>query len=244
MKCLTYLAGIRVGLMYLCSMIATRIMAKVVSYLFHPLSVLSYTLVILLLANPYVFGVNRIQDRAELIIMVIGTTFIIPSLAIILMRFLDLVDDLQLQIRLQRTGPYIAAGIFYAWMTKNLMSNSEIPEVFAGICMGCTLGIYISFVVNIKFKISLHALGAAAMISILIILYLQYPYSQINLNLPWTGGLSISLITVLFLAVILAGVIGTSRILLGVHKPAEVYWGYLTGMIMPFLGIHVVSMLT
>lgn len=203
---------------------------------FHPLTILSYTLLFFLSANPYAFGVNRLGDRAPLIIMVIGTTLVIPAMAVILMRFLDLVDDIQLHQRMQRVGPYIAAGIFYAWMTRNAFYNEEIPGVFTAICLGCTLAIYTCFVINIKFKISLHAVGAAGMTAIFLILYLHYPYSNIYVHLPVWGSLRISLMTMMFFSVLLAGAVGSARLVLGIHRPKEVYWGYLVGFSMPFCG--------
>jgi hypothetical protein len=212
--------------------------ARIVSVAFHPLTILSYTLLFFLSANPYAFGVNRMGDMTPLIIMVVATTLVIPAVAVVLMRFLDLVDDIQLRQRMQRVGPYIAAGIFYAWMTRNVFHNEDIPPVFAAICLGCTFAIYACFVINIKFKISLHAVGAAGMTAIFILLYMHYPYSQVFVHIPQGSSLGISLMTMTFFSVLLAGLIGTARLILGIHRSEEIYWGYLVGFASPFIGMH------
>lgn len=220
-----------------------RVAAQAISLLFHPLSVLTYTLIFLLLANPYVFGVNQASERMDLIFMVAGTTLLIPGFAVVMMRLLGIVDDLQLRERMQRVGPYIAAGVFYAWLTRNLMDNVEIPFVFTAIALGCTLGIFVCFVINVQFKISLHTVGAAGMTAIFIILHLFYPYARLTLGIPWWGTLQVSMLTLVFVSVIMAGLMGTARLLLGVHQPREVYWGYVAGFIMPFLGWHVARLI-
>lgn len=228
---------------YFCDMLSRHFLAHTVSVIFHPLSVLTYTLVFLLSANPYVFGVSRIVEKMDLILIVFSTTFLLPALATFLMVRLKLADDLQLQERMQRVGPYIAAGVLYSWMTKNLLENTDIPPLFAAISLGCTLSIFAAFVVNVQFKISLHAIGSAGMTAIFIILHLHYPYARITLDLQELGTLQISLLTMVFIAVIIAGLTGTSRLILGVHQPREVYWGYVLGMIMPFLALPIAKLL-
>lgn len=231
------------GIVYLCDMSVYKLTAQIISVVFHPLSVLTYSLVFLLCANPYAFGVNQASDKIDLILIVFSTTLLIPGIAVVMMRFLLLVDDMQLRDRMQRVGPYIAAGIFYAWMTRNLMTNPDIPPVFAAICLGCTLAIFICFVINVQFKISLHTVGSAGMTAIFLILYLHYPYAKVNFALPVWGTLQVSLMTMVFLSVLIAGLVGTARLALGIHKPKEVYLGYPIGFVIPFLGLHVAEII-
>ncbi|MCF8238089.1 MAG: hypothetical protein K9I85_08030 [Saprospiraceae bacterium] len=220
-----------------------RIWAHAISILFHPLSVLTYTLVFLLSSNPYVFGVSRMSDKMDLILIVFSTTFLLPALAIFLMVKLQLVNDMQIRERMQRVGPYIAAGVLYSWMTKNLLENADIPPVFATMSLACTLAIFTAFVINVQFKISLHAIGSAGMTSIFVILHLNYPYARVGLDLPALGSLQISLLTMVFLSVIIAGLTGSARLILQVHKPREVFWGYFVGLIIPFIAIPIAEYL-
>ncbi len=217
--------------------------AHAISILFHPLSVLTYTLIFLLSANPYVFGVSRMTDKMDLILIVFSTTFLMPALAIFLMVKLQLVNDMQIRERMQRVGPYIAAGVLYSWMTKNLHENTDIPPVFATMSLACTLAIFVAFVINVQFKISLHAIGSAGMTAIFVILHLNYPYARVGLELPALGSVQISLLTMVFLSVLIAGLTGSARLILQVHRPREVFWGYFVGLIIPFLAIPIAEFL-
>ena len=48
----------------------------------------------------------------------------------------------------------------------------------------------------------------------------------------------LSSVLALFLSVPVAGLVGSARLALGVHRPAEVGWGYLLGFVCPFLGLR------
>lgn len=220
-----------------------QLWAHLVSILFHPLGVLTYTLIFLLSANPYVFGVSRLSEKMDLILIVFSTTFVLPAIAIFLMVRLQLVDDMQMRQRMQRVGPYIAAGILYSWITKNFLENTDIPPVLAMMSLACTLAIFIAFVINVQFKISLHAIGSAGMTAILFILHQYYPYARIGVDLPALGHVQIGLLTMVFFSVIVAGLTGSARLTLQVHQPKEVYWGYLVGLIIPFLAIPIANKL-
>ena len=43
-----------------------RYAAQIISIIFHPLLVLTYMLILLLLVNPYLFGVNNLSDKESL----------------------------------------------------------------------------------------------------------------------------------------------------------------------------------
>lgn len=217
--------------------------AHLVSILFHPLTILTYTLVFLLSANPYVFGVSRLSEKLDLLLIVFSTTFVLPALAIFLMVRLQLVDDLQMRQRMQRVGPYIAAGVLYSWMTKNFLENTDIPPVLATMSLACTLAIFVAFVINVQFKISLHAMGSAGMTAILFILHQSYPYARIGLDLPAVGHIEIGLLTMVFCSILVAGLTGTARLTLQVHQPKEIYWGYLVGLMIPFLAVPIAKLL-
>ena len=69
-----------------------RKLAQFLSLLFHPLLVVTYMLVLLLLINPYAFGVNQLGEGKSVIYLfgVFSTTFLIPVFAILMMRQLEM----------------------------------------------------------------------------------------------------------------------------------------------------------
>jgi hypothetical protein len=212
--------------------------ARILSLVFHPLWVLTAALLLFLLADPYAFGTNHISKRMPLLLATVGTTILIPGIAVVMMRFLGLVDDLEVRDRMQRVGPYLAAGIFYTWMTRNFLGNPDVPPLFGAVSLGCTLAIFLGFAVNVVFKVSLHAAGAAGMTAILLLLWLHVPSASVDLGLFRVG-----LATLLFLSVPVAGLVGSARLTLGVHRPSEIGWGYALGFACPFLGLRLAELI-
>jgi len=212
--------------------------ARLISLLFHPLWVMTAALLIFLAADPYAFGTDRVVERMPLLLATAGTTILIPGIAVVMMRFLGLVDDLEVRDRMQRVGPYLVAGIFYTWMTRNFLGNPDVPPLFGAVSLGCTLAIFLGFAVNVVFKVSLHTAGAAGMTAILLLLWMHVPEASISVG-PFRVGLA----TLLFLSVPVAGLVGSARLALGVHRPAEVGWGYVLGFASPFLGLRVAELI-
>lgn len=212
--------------------------ARLISLLFHPLWVMTAALLIFLAADPYAFGTDRVVERMPLLLATAGTTILIPGIAVVMMRFLGLVDDLEVRDRMQRVGPYLVAGIFYTWMTRNFLGNPDVPPLFGAVSLGCTLAIFLGFAVNVVFKVSLHTAGAAGMTAILLLLWMHVPDASISVG-PFRVGLA----TLLFLSVPVAGLVGSARLALGVHRPAEVGWGYVLGFTCPFLGLRVAELI-
>ena len=76
-------------------------LAQVISVLFHPLLIVTYMLVLLLLINPYLFGVYSIGDKFSklLILQVFLSTFFIPGFAVAMLRFTGLVSSLEMKTK-------------------------------------------------------------------------------------------------------------------------------------------------
>ncbi|MEL6945304.1 MAG: hypothetical protein AAFO82_21845, partial [Bacteroidota bacterium] len=84
-----------------------RSIAYLISVVFHPLLVVTYMLIILLLMNPYLFGVNDITEQVSLIIILLFSTFFMPVLMVGMLKKLDLVESIDLKDRQERIIPYI-----------------------------------------------------------------------------------------------------------------------------------------
>ncbi len=72
------------------------------------------------------------------------------------------------------------------------------------------------FMVNIFVKVSMHTTAAGGMLGLVIVLMIISP---VNMAVP------------LFIALLIAGLVGTARLLLGAHKRGDVWLGYLIGII-------------
>lgn len=206
-----------------------RVAAHIISVVFHPLLMLTYMLVLLLLINPYLFGVHNIKGNAPLILFVFLSTFMIPAFAVFMMKQLDFISSIQMHDRMERTGPYIITGIFYLWMFRNVLDNPNIPTAFTVFVLGSTIGLFLAFFINIFSKISAHAVGMGGLMAMVVISMFLYSYDDFVINLNSFGIVKCSMNTLLMASIVLAGIVGTSRLLLKAHEPKDLYGGYLVG---------------
>lgn len=215
-----------------------RFLAKTISVIFHPLLALTYMLLLLLLVNPYLFGVNSVGGRSQLILLIFLSTFVIPAFSVIMMKFLGMVSSIELPTKQERIGPYIIAGVFYLWMFINFKNNAMIPMAYTTFVLGATIALFVGFFINIFSKISTHAIGMGGLIAMIVITMMQFSYESFTLNTATFGTLQLSMNLVLMIAVVLAGIVGTARLLLKAHEPNDLFGGYLVGFLTQFVALY------
>ncbi len=211
--------------------------AKIFSYLFHPLLILTYMLILVLLVNPYLFGVNNIRAQGLLIVLIFLSTVLLPAFSVSMMKTLGMVESFQLKTRQERIAPYIITGIFYIWMFVNFKNNSQIPLIFTTFVLGATISLFVAFFINIFSKISIHGVGMGGLIGMVSLLMLLYDYHIFPVEIPLLGSFQLSLTTILMVVILIAGLVGTSRLLLKAHQPPELYGGYFVGFAAQFLAM-------
>lgn len=217
-----------------------RSIAQVISLVFHPLLIVTYMLVTLLLINPYLFGVNSISDplSKELILRVFLSTFFIPAFSVAMLRFLGLIESIEMKTKEERIGPYIITGVFYLWMFRNFLGNSDIPTIFTSLMLGSVIGLFIAFFFNIFSKISAHAVGMGGLMATAVIAMLLFNYDTFVINSTVLGTFEISMVSLLMTFIFFAGLVGTARLVLTAHVPRELYSGYIVGFCAQFLALR------
>ena len=215
--------------------------AHLISIIFHPLLMLTYMLVLLMLINPYLFGVHSVSGNKVLILFVFFSSFIIPGFAVFLMKQLDFIKSIQLHDRMERTGPYIITGVFYLWMFRNFLENPNIPSAYTIFVLGSTIGLFLAFFINIFSKISAHAVGMGGLIGMVLISLFQFSYEDFVVHIPSIGMVSIGMNHLLMLVIILAGTVGTARLLLNAHEPKDLYGGYIVGFLAMFVSLWILG---
>ncbi len=201
--------------------------ARVISFFGHPLFILSYMLLLMLALNPFEFGVRDLtEQRAMLLfISVFSTTFLIPGVGVAMMKPLGLIKSLDMEDKQERTGPYIVTGVFYLWLFKNLYSGIAIPKIYIAFVLGATLGLFFAFFVNIFTKISAHATGMGGLVTMVLITVFTWPDHSLQI-----GSLHLSLVAVVGITVLVAGIVGSARLALNAHTPSDLFRGYVAGV--------------
>lgn len=219
----------------------TKALASIISFLFHPLLILTYSLVILILVDPYAFGANALDNTKSkvLIVRIFLSTFFIPFLSILMLYFLGMVKTLNLEDKMDRTGPYIITGIFYLWLFRNFWDSTIVPPLYATFMLGATIALFLAFLINIFSKISIHTVGIAALISMTILTMVFIQYKAFIILIPFLGTYQVSVLNLLLGLVIVAGFLGTCRFYLQKYQPNEIYGGYMVGFLAPFIALQI-----
>src|SRR5690348_12119562 len=93
-----------------------RVLAHIVSYIFHPLFIPAYVMAFLLYAHPYAFiGYDDRMKMLRLASVIVSTLFL-PAFAIFLLWRLEFIKSIFLRTQRERIIPYVIAITFYFWV--------------------------------------------------------------------------------------------------------------------------------
>lgn len=194
-----------------------KVLATIVSYVLHPVFMPSALTVILYKLSPHSFaGVNVMDFNKQplpVLVSIIVSTAFFPLFSVLLMKGLGFVESIQLENPKDRIIPLIATMTFYFWIS-NVMSNTHAPFLLRVLLLGSFWGVIALFMVNIFFKISMHTTAAGGAVGMIVVLMLK---SSVNMVVPF------------FVMLLIAGVIGTARLILSAHSKSQVWLGYIVG---------------
>ncbi len=204
---------------------ALRKAAEVISYLSHPLFLPILVTVFLANAMPEYFVLFK-QDSVrfafdKLFIRVLFSTLFLPLFVVALCKALGFVTSFQLRSQKDRIIPYIACTTFYFWTYFAFKREAVAPPFFNAFFLGIFIAIVIGMVANTYVKISMHTIGWGGVVGFLLMLMI---------------GMNMNISLVLMVALLITGIVGTARLILGAHTPAEIYAGFILGIIAQLIG--------
>lgn len=197
--------------------------AKVISAVFTPFSIPFLAFLIL-----FIFSYLRIMPiQYKLIVLgvVYCFTILMPTLTIFLFRKINGFSPDDLAERQRRYTPFILTIISYVFCLL-MMRRLNIPWYMTGIILAALVMMIICVVVNLKWKLSEHMAGAGAVIGGLVAFSALFGYNPV-----WW----------LCIFILVAGVLGTVRIILRHHTLGEVMGGFTVGLICSLLVLHPLS---
>jgi hypothetical protein len=198
---------------------------------------LTYALLLMLWIDPYIFGIKHWKEGIKFVLVIFFSSALIPAFGLFMLKALKLVKSIELDDKMDRIGPFIIAGIFYLWLLKNLYTNNNFPDLYTAFVLGATISLFTCFVINVLYKISIHAAGIAGLFSMICLLI--YTYSPIVQAIP-IGSVYVSIYSIGLIGLFTTGVVGTSRLSLKAHTSAEVVWGYVIGVSSVLLGYYLI----
>lgn len=184
-------------------------MAQFFSTVLSPLLMPTYG-VFLVLWGSFLSSRNT-GDRVTILIVFFGITCILPMFFISALQHLRIVKDKRLDDRKERHYPYLFTLLCYVAACFYL-AHVHAPAWFIMFAIGGTLACLLSFIINLRWKISAHMAGIGGIVALVYIMHVQMLEA---FHLLWV-----------FVAIVfLAGCLGSSRIILKRHDILQVLAG-------------------
>lgn len=195
--------------------------SHIISTVFQPLLMPTYG-VMLLFMYTY-FGVLYSTKFWSIVAPVMLFSFIIPGMLIYLLLRLGLISDLSLKVRRERFYPYFITLLSYSAMVV-FYYKAQMPSWFIMMMAGSIAIMIIAILITLVWKISAHMFGVGGLVGGV----MSVCYFVENSNPYW-----------LFIGLfILAGAIGTSRLILNRHTLSQVIAGFLLGFSVAFMFVR------
>jgi len=213
--------------------------AKGVSVLFHPLFILFYILLILMMVNPILFSTD-LKARHIVVFTIFMLTVFIPLISILMMRALGFIKSFQMVESTERIAPLIVTSIFYLWTYINLKSGNILPLAYQVFVLGSTIALFTAFFINNFSKISLHAVGMGGLVAAIFLIRYNVSYSYFNVVVV-DKLVKVDTDLLVWLTVLIGGIVGTARLYLKAHKPTDVYGGYIVGFLSQMIAWNILN---
>ena len=194
--------------------------ARITSIVFTPFSIPFLAFLVL-----FLFSYLRIMPilyKGIVLGIVYCFTILTPTITIFLFRKINGFARQELSERKKRYVPSLLTIISYVFCLL-MMRKLNIPWYMTGIIFVSLVISIICILVNLKWKLSEHMAGMGGIIGGLVSFSALFSYNPV----VW-----------LCLFILIAGILGSARIVLGHHTLGEVLSGFVVGLVCSFLILH------
>lgn len=153
------------------------------------------------------------ESRTKILLLLLTTTVALPAASVFTLVRMGFVNNMQIEEQHKRNWPLLQTAIIYL-MCFFIMKDKQIPHFIVLFVLGAMISMVLALLVNLKWKISLHAIGMGGCCGGILALFMRLHEGPV-----W-------LLALLF---VLAGALGTARLHLRAHTPAQVYAGFALG---------------
>ena len=205
-----------------------RIFFQIATWLFMPIFMPIYALLLVMYAPSQPFNISEDnslfifsnQNKVAILSNYILFTVIAPIAMYSIFLKLNIIKTIQLDDKKERNMPMILMAIFCFLLFYTFNSIQVIlPKYVYGLCLAGGIIIALFSLLNIYFKISLHATG----VGILTGFIFAYISEQLFFQL-W----------ILIFVLLVSGIVLSSRLYLNKHNPIELISGYFLSFIITF----------
>ncbi|MEN9953122.1 MAG: hypothetical protein RLZZ520_1390 [Bacteroidota bacterium] len=200
------------------------VLAKIVSYVFHPLFVGVMMAGYLIFVHPYFFvGFSEKQKMLKLLAVINNNVFF-PLIVVVLLRALGFNKSLLLQTQKERIVPYLASITFFFWSYYVFKNQPEVPRVLVYMCRGMFISAAVALVLNNNYKISMHAIGVGGLMGLMTVILFN---GNLDSGLP------------MMLSLLVTGAVMTARKIVSDHHWFDIITGFLLGFATQLIALWV-----
>ncbi|MGE5107509.1 MAG: hypothetical protein ACM3H8_08190 [Sphingobacteriales bacterium] len=204
-----------------------RVTATIISYLFHPLFIIGIMGWYIIYQHPTAYiGTDESLKKRVLLILFANAIFF-PFVSVLLLKAVGFIKSVLLPTQKERIIPYIITNFFFFWTFWVFRNTPESPIIMKAMTLGVFLASSSAILFNIYHKISMHAIGVGGLVGVALTSLYHEP--SVISALPLT------------VALLIAGFVSTSRLVISNHKPADIYIGFIVGIVCQFIGWWVMA---
>jgi len=218
-----------------------RSICKAISWVFHPI-LLNFLLVLIAFGmDRYAYYIAEAHNIQVFLFMSFFVLVLFPVVGTAVFRGIGTIPSWEMPDKKDRIVVLIMTLVFYIWFFLNVKNNASIPDSLVFIALGSTIALGLAFFINNFSKISLHTVGAGAFLMGLILLVFHTQNSYFKVDLPFSSSFYLSSIFVVLVATMIAGLIGTVRLILKHHTLEDIIGGYTVGIIAQLAAYNVIT---
>ncbi|MBL6875263.1 MAG: hypothetical protein ISR01_00595 [Chitinophagales bacterium] len=203
-------------------------LAKLISYILHPILMPLYMAILVIFAHPQQFTDTSIIHNEVRLMYYGALTVFFPLFSFMLMWKLDVVSSFDMSDGKERFIPLIALATFWLWAyflfkEEGLYRTSSYFPLGL-MTLGCIFSLFILFPLNFVANTSWHLVGIGGLISLI-------------LNIMRTS--QYNLVLVLIAAIILLGLLASARLSMNLVNKNGLMIGFLIGFFGQFFAFQV-----
>jgi hypothetical protein len=165
-----------------------------------------------------------VEGKKYIYLVVAVTTLLLPLVAIPILIRTKIISSYELSDKNERRIPLLLAALLYL-VGAFILQRVDAPVILSLFLNGSSMVILTVAIINWRWKISAYMAGIGSLTGMVLAISLRW---MLNEQI---------IIAILFLA---AGLTGYSRLQNDDHTPAQVYVGYLVGLLINFLLIRLI----
>lgn len=197
-----------------------RTAAKIISFVFHPLLLATYLVLMLGIFFPAMLMINLVNLKL-VALFVFGFTFFIPAINLWLFRLLGNITSLQLDSQQERKQPFVFISIMYIVVAYLFYQKLPFSSNFNKLMIIIAAFVVAATILTFFIKVSVHSLAMSGWVGIFL------PLIKFSPDLLWPTAAVIAL----------NGIVISSRLILNAHTLREAMIGSIAGLVVGYGGM-------